>query len=179
MVFSQSLLRTRVLARLQTSLSQMRREDFQRRRSRDSSKRLRRTRRPMSRERTRLRPETTWNSLSTRLSIWSRTIRSRTSCLRRTSSQFKTSALSYTNGWPQIQMPQRTNMMPRELILRRYSIQFHRRFMDRDRDSQVPELKDKDSQELMLSSRIMRTIKTRLISTILIKLYSKIIFLFI
>jgi hypothetical protein len=59
MVFLQSLLRTKVLERLQTLPSQMRREDFQRRRLRDLSKRLRRTRWLMSRERIKLRLETT------------------------------------------------------------------------------------------------------------------------
>jgi hypothetical protein len=58
MVFLLSLLRTRVLERLQTLPSQMRREDFQRRRLRDLSKRPRRTRRLMSREKIKLRLET-------------------------------------------------------------------------------------------------------------------------
>ena len=56
-VFLLSLLRTRVLERLLTLPSQMRREDFQRRRLRDLPKRPRRTKRLMSRERVKLRLE--------------------------------------------------------------------------------------------------------------------------
>jgi predicted DNA-binding protein len=54
MVFLLSLLRARILEKLQSLPSQMRREDFQRRRLKDLSKRLRRTKKPMSRERIKL-----------------------------------------------------------------------------------------------------------------------------
>ncbi len=114
-VFLLSLLRTRVLKRLQILPSQMRREDFQRRRLRDLSKRPRRTKRLMSRERVKLRLEIIQNNLSTRLSMWSIMIRSKTNCLRRRQSQLVTNALSFINGLSQIQMLLRTNMMPREL----------------------------------------------------------------